>query len=117
MTFGVKEMIEVRLFGALRGYAPAMAAASAAVPETVIHLPADGAETVGQVLAQMGIDVAQVGNIFVNGRLLPRSTYPILLGYPLAGDSPLSPEGYVNTCVQAGDRVGIFPRNMGAVVV
>jgi hypothetical protein len=106
-------MIEVRLFGALRRYAPAIAAA----PETVIHLPAGGAETVGQVLAQMGIDVAQVGNIFVNGRLLPRSTYPILLGYPLAAEGPLSPEGYLNARIQTGDRVGIFPCNMGAVVV
>jgi molybdopterin converting factor small subunit len=99
----MKEMIEVRLFGTLRQYA----AESKAAHETVIHLPANGGETVGQVLAQVGIDLAQVGNMFLNGRLLPRSKYPILL----------SPDGYLSTGVQAGDRLGIFPRNMGAVVV
>jgi molybdopterin converting factor small subunit len=106
-------MIEVRLFGTLRHYA----SESKATHETVIHLPADGGETVGQILAQVGIDLSQIGNVFLNGRLLPRSNYPILLGYPLAAESPLSPDGYRNTPVQAGDRLGIFPRNMGAVVV
>lgn len=106
-------MIEVRLFGDLRQYATG----SAAEPGTVLHLPEDGSRTLGQVLAILGIEPAEVSNVFLNGRLLPRSLYPITLGYPLAAESPLTQEGYLNTPVRAGDRLGIFPRNMGAVVV
>jgi hypothetical protein len=106
-------LIEVRLFGYLRRYATA----TLPQPGTVMHLPLAAGSTVGQVLAQLGIDLSEVSNIFVNGRLLPRSAYPITLGYPLAAPQPLSPDEYLTVPVQAGDRVGIFPRNMGAVVV
>lgn len=74
-------------------------------------------ETVGQVLARMGIGLEDVGNIFLNGRLLPRSVYPITLGYQLAAPGPLAPEEYLGISVQPGDRLGIFPRNMASVVV
>jgi hypothetical protein len=106
-------MIEIRLFGDLRSYA----ANSAAVSGTAIYVPVGEDETVGQVLAQVGIDPAEVSNVFLNGRLLPRSIYPILLGYPLADPIPQSLEGYLSTPVRAGDRLGVFPRNMGMVVV
>lgn len=106
-------MIEVHLFGSLRQYATNPAPTSG----TVVNLPVRERETLGQVLAQMGIDLTEVSNVFLNGRLLPRSVYPITLGYPLAANNPLSPEGYLSTPVRAGDRLGIFPRNMGLVVV
>jgi molybdopterin converting factor small subunit len=106
-------MIEVRLFGNLRHHA----ADSAAGPETVLYLPVDKSETLGQALAQIGIHLDEVGNLFLNGRLLPRSRYPILLGYPLAAESPLSQDRCLDTPLKAGDRLGIFPRNMGVVVV
>jgi hypothetical protein len=109
----MKRTVEVRLFGSLRHYVPE----STDAHETVLYLPAQESETVGQVLHQVGIDLAEVGNVFLNGRLLPRSNYPILLGYPLAADRPLSADSYLNTVVQPGDRLGIFPRNMGVVVV
>ena len=107
------EAIEVRLFGALRRYA------SGTVPgqETVIYLPARDEKTVGQVLDQLTIELAEVGNIFLNGRLLPRASYPVLLGYPVVADGPMSTNQYLDTSVQPGDRLGIFPRNMAAVVV
>jgi hypothetical protein len=82
-----------------------------------MHVPAGEGETVGRVLTQMGVDPEEVSNIFLNGRLLPRSVYPITLGYPLAAEGPLSPEGWLSTPVQAGDRLALFPRNMGVVVV
>lgn len=106
-------MIEVRLFGDLRQYATD----SASEPGTVLYLTEDGSWTLGQVLTTLGIEPADVSNVFLNGRLLPRSPYPITLGYPLAAERPLTQEGYLNTPVRDGDRLGIFPRNMGAVVV
>ncbi len=106
-------MIEVRLFGHLRRYVPG----STPVSDTVLYLPVDSARTVGQVFTQVGIEPTEVGNVFINGRLLPRSLYPITLGYPLAAEGPLTPEKYLDAPVRPGDRVGIFPRNMSAVVV
>jgi len=106
-------VVEVRLFGNLRRYVNG----SKPTADTVLHLPADKANTVGQVFARVGIDPAEVGNVFINGRLLPRSSYPITLGYLLAAEGPLTPEKCLGVPVRAGDRVGIFPRNMGAVVV
>lgn len=106
-------MIEVRLFGDLRCYA----AGSTSGPGTVVYLPADEGETLGRVLVRMGIEPEKVSNVFINGRLLPRSAYPITLGYPLAAERPLASEGYLDASVKSGDRLGIFPRNMGMVVV
>jgi hypothetical protein len=106
-------VIEVRLFGSLRSYAGNSRAAS----DAIVRLPAGEGETVGRVLARMGIDPGEVSHVFLNGRLLPRSAYPITLGYPLAAEHPLTPEGHQGMLVQSGDRLGIFPRNMGVVVV
>ena len=106
-------MIEVRLFGDLRRHFPDPTSPSG----TVLHLPNGDGETVGQVLARMGIDLQEVSNIFLNGRLVPRSAYPITLGYPLTARAPVSPEGLLATPVHSGDRLGLFPRNMGVVVV
>lgn len=105
--------IELRLFGNLRRYAAGQAERSG----VAIHLPGEGQETVGQILTRLDIDPAEVGNLFINGRLLPRSVYPITLGYPLAARAPLSGEAYLDTPVRPGDRLGIFPRNMSSVVV
>lgn len=108
-----QNLIEVRLFGDLRRYLSEPAPLSG----TAVYVPAGEGQTVGTVLAHMGIDLQEVSNIFLNGRLLPRSVYPITLGYPLAAEGPLSPEGCLNFQVEAGDRLGLFPRNMSAVVV
>ena len=105
-------MIEVRLFGELRHHA-----ASRQPSGTPIYLPAAKGETVGQLLAHFGIEPEAVGNVFLNGRLMPRSVYPITLGYPLTSPVPLSPESYWNTPVQSGDRLGLFPCTMSVVVV
>ena len=106
-------MIEVHLFGNLRRHA----ADPTPTRDTVVHLAGGENNTVGQVLAQVGIDPAEVGNVFLNGRLVPRSGYPILLGYPLAADRPLLQDAYLDVVVAPGDRVGVFPRNMSSVVV
>lgn len=107
-----KGLIEVRLFGDLWRDVDGLTFAGAA-----LYLSAEQDSTLGQVLDQVGINPDEVSNVFVNGRLLPRSIYPITLGYPLAAPVPLSPEGCWNTPVHSGDRLGIFPRNMGSVVV
>ena len=105
-------MIEVRLFGELRRYS-----ANKQPSGTAIYLPADTGDTVGQILEHFGIGPEAVGNVFLNGRLVPRSVYPITLGYPLTSPVPLSPDAFWNTSVRSGDRLGLFPHTMSAVVV
>lgn len=105
-------MIEVRLFGELRHYN-----ASNAPSGTATYLPAGKEDTVGQIVAHIGIEPEAVGNVFLNGRLIPRSIYPITLGYPLTAQVPLAPDAYWNTSVRSGDRLGLFPRTMSMVVV
>jgi hypothetical protein len=106
-------VIEVRLFGDLRRYAGEAGAMSG----VVLQVRSEGVATVGQVLADVGIPMDEVGNVFLNGQLLPRSLYPISLGYPLAASVPLSREGLLSTPVKPGDRLGIFPEKMALVVV
>ena len=106
-------MIEIHLFGHLREFAINPVPG----PGTVVCMANSENRTVGQMLSELGIEPAKVGNLFLNGRLLPRSTYPMLLGYPLAASEPLTVEEYLDIRINEGDRVGIFPRNMSSVVV
>lgn len=104
--------IEIRLFGELRHRA-----GQGATSGVVVYLSPDEGGTMGQVFDQLDIDITDVGNVFLNGRLLPRAIYPITLGYQLVADRPLVGDDYLAVPVSPGDRVGIFPRNMSTVVV
>jgi hypothetical protein len=105
-------LIEVRLFGEL-GYHDTRSQPSG----TAIDLPVGTEKTLGEILAHFGIEPEAVGNVFLNGRLVPRSVYPITLGYPLTSQVPLGTDAFLNTVVRSGDRLGLFPRTMSAVVV
>lgn len=105
-------MIEVRLFGELRHHA-----AGEQPSGTAIYLPAGTGQAVGQILAHFGIEPEAVGNVFLNGRLMPRSAYPLTLGYPSTSPVPIGADAIWNTIVMSGDRLGLFPRTMSAVVV
>ena len=105
-------MIEVRLFGELRHHA-----ASEQPSGTAVYLPADTGKSVGQILAHFGIEPDAIGNVFLNGRLMPRSAYPLTLGYPSTSKVPIDADAIGSTIVRSGDRLGLFPRTMSAVVV
>ena len=109
---GEGRLIEVRLFGELRHHDARKQASG-----TVLYLPAGTGETVGQIIAHFGIEPEAIGNVFLNGRLMPRSIYPIALGYPLTSEVPLAPDLFWSTGVRSGDRLGLFPRTMSLVVV
>ena len=104
--------VEIRLFGHLCHHA-----GEGSRSGTAVYLPAVEAATVGQVLDHLGIDLSEVGNLFLNGRLLPRGIYPLTLGYQSVSERPLAGEEVLAIPVQPGDRVGIFPTNMSVVVV
>lgn len=107
-------MIEVHLYGDLRRYAEETSAES----ESVVQLPIDNHETVGSVLRQIGIDPAEVGQIFLNHRLLnTRSLMAFWLGYQSAKERIPTRGSYLDAPVRSGDRLGIFPTKMAMLVV
>ncbi len=82
-------MIEVRLYGNLRRFAENREA----MAESIAWVPWHPEDTVETVLKRVGIDPdREVSNIFVNGRY-----------------SYLARQIQVND----GDRLGVFPKNMG----
>lgn len=111
-SVGSGRVIEVWLFGELQQYS-----GNKQPSGTAVYLTAAAGETVGEILAHFGIDPKVVGNVFLNGRLMPRSVYPITLGYPLTSPVPLAADAFWNTRVRSGDRLGLFPHTMSVVVV
>lgn len=83
--------VEVYLYGRLRRYAPRREVWG----ESLVRLPVGPAETtVGEVIRRVGIDPAEVSNVFRNGSLA----------------APVSR-------VRAGDRLGLFPTDMGLLYI
>ncbi|SNB51661.1 MoaD/ThiS family protein [Thermoflexus hugenholtzii] len=82
-------MIEVHLYGELRRYA----GKTDPREEAVLRIPYREGLTVADLLREIGIDPErEVSNIFINGR------------YDYHARSRL---------LRDGDRLGVFPRNMG----
>ena len=73
-------MIELHLYGDLCRYAQKMAS-----DQSVVQLPSGDGETVGSVLHEIGIEPSEVGQVFLNGRLLnTRCSMAPWLGYQSA---------------------------------
>jgi hypothetical protein len=86
-------LVEVRLYGSLRRFAPE----PAVIGESIVRVPFVPGETVEGVLIRLGVDPSlEVSNVFINGRYHYHA-----LGMP------------VSDC----DRLGVFPKNMGMLYV
>ena len=86
-------MVEARLFGSLRRFAPE----PAVIGESIVRVPFVPGETVEAVLIRLGVAPSlEDSNVFVNGRYHYQA-----LGMP----------------VSDGDRLGVFPKNMGMLYV
>ncbi len=84
-------MIEVHLYGRLRRLAAQSGVHRPSI--TWVDLP-EG--TVAQVVEALGIDRAEVSNVFVNGRYDPAA---------------------LDQTVRSGDRIGLFPPDMRMLYV
>jgi hypothetical protein len=107
-------MIEIHLYGDLRrhGEQPSVDR------PTVIHLPVDGTATVAQVLQQVGIASEEVGQIFLNHKLLNTGfAMAPWLGYLNAAERIPAGGDYLRASVRSGDRLGLFPIRMTMLVV
>jgi len=101
-------MLEIHLYGSLRRYAPD----TRPDRESVARLEPQPEETVGTALERMGILPDEIYHIFLNGALLStRNSMAPWLEYQRAGAEGL------DTPVQSGDRLGLFARDMGLLVV
>ncbi|NIN66860.1 MAG: hypothetical protein GTO63_19640 [Anaerolineae bacterium] len=107
-------MIELHLYGDLRRHAQKETDGG----ESVVQLPVGNGETVGGVLREVGIDPAEVGQIFLNGRLLDtRCSMAPWLGYQSAKERVPIGGSYLDAPVRSGDRLGVFPTKMAMLVV
>ena len=107
-------MLDIRFYGKLRRFAadPRPTAISQR------QLPVDSALTVRGLLEGLGIDPADVGHVFLNNRLLLTcATMNLWLDYLDAGERVPAEGTPWETTLHPGDRVALFGRDMGLLVV
>ncbi|MGD9057909.1 MAG: hypothetical protein PVJ41_04625 [Desulfobacterales bacterium] len=105
-------MVEIHIYGKLRQYLKE--------PETtqsgILKLSVEPEETVVALLARIGIPLDAIYTIFLNSKLLAsRSLMAYRMGYQQVRENPLDWE--LDIVVKAGDRIGLFGRDMSALVV
>lgn len=105
-------MIEIRLYGKLRRQA-----SDRVLRETgVLRVPPGEDETVKTILEQIKLSPKDIYTIFLNSKLVAaRSNMVRWLRYPQAGGDPLA--WNLEIGLTSGDRIGIFGRDMSALVV
>jgi len=102
-------MVEIRLYGKLRRYAKDN-------PEGIIHLPPEVDETLDNLLNRLGIPVTDIYSVFYNAKLLAaRSGMASWIGYSQVHATPFDWD--LNIKLKRSDRIGLFGRDMAALVV
>ncbi|HID87035.1 MAG TPA: hypothetical protein EYP55_06595 [Anaerolineae bacterium] len=103
-------MIELWLYGDLRRHA-----VEGSVP---LKLPLAEGATIGEVLRRLDLAPEEISHIFLNGKLLfSRSSMATWLGYVEEKERMAQGFNPIEVTLRPGDRLGIFPRNMGMLVV
>ena len=105
-------MVEIHLFGKLRKYAQK----SKQEIDHVIRVSPESDETIALLLARVGIATEDVYSIFVNHKLLAaRSGMASWIGHQKVRRDPFNWD--LDIPVNSGDRIGLFGRDMAALVV
>ena len=105
-------MVEIRIYGKLRRYVQDMPTAS----DNVIRVDTEPDETLETLLAKLDIPVNEIYSIFFNSRLLAaRSGMASMVGYQQVRENPYNWD--LNVVVKPLDRIGLFGRDMAALVV
>ena len=105
-------MAEIHLYGRLRRYA------QYTQPDcgSVIRVSPGADETLQMLLARLEIPVAEIYSIFLNSKLLAtRSAMASWIGYRQVRTDPF--DWNLNVALQPADRIGLFGRDMSALVV
>ena len=102
-------MVEIRLFGKLRRYTKDN-------PDGIVRVSLESEETLDMLLARLGIPPEEIYSIFLNSKLLAaRSGMAIWMGYRQVRADPF--DWNLNLTVKPSDRIGLFGRDMSALVV
>lgn len=105
-------MVEIRVYGKLRQVARNIPADD----DNVIRISPEPDETLDRLLARVGIPVDEIYSIFYNSKLLAaRSGMASMVGYPQVRGNPYDWE--LTVVVKSSDRIGLFGRDMAALVV
>jgi hypothetical protein len=105
-------MIEIHVYGKLRRYADRFDFDE----NNAIHLPPEPDQTVASLLKRMGISKEDIYTIFLNSKLLvARSNMAVWLRYRQVRGNPFNWD--LNVPIDSGDRIGLFGRDMAALVV
>ena len=105
-------MVEIRLYGKLRN----LATLDTSIQDGIICLEPQPEDTVAALLDRIGIAGDEIHTIFLNHRLLAaRSNMARWMGHQTACADPLCWD--LDLPVKSGDRIGLFGRDMAALVV
>jgi hypothetical protein len=105
-------MIEIHVYGKLRCFAQDIPTDS----DHVIRLRPEPAETLDRLLARLDIPVDEIYSIFYNSKLLAaRSGMASMVGYRQVRTNPYNWD--LNLALKPADRIGLFGRDMAALVV
>jgi hypothetical protein len=102
-------MVEIRLYGKLRRYAKDS-------PASIIRVSPEPNETLDILLKRLGIPLEDIYSVFFNSKLLAaRSGMARWMGYQQVRADPF--DWNLNATVKPSDRIGLFGRDMAALVV
>jgi len=105
-------MVVIRIFGKLRRYAQDFPTDS----DNTIRLTTESDETLETLLARLNMPVDEIYTIFFNSKLLAtRSGMASMVGYRQVRENPYNWD--LKIAVNPSDRIGLFGRDMAALVV
>ncbi|NNL76947.1 MAG: hypothetical protein HKO68_11475 [Desulfobacterales bacterium] len=105
-------MVEIRLYGKLRRYAPDIQANQG----NVIRVSTAPDETLQMLLDRLLIPVNEIYSIFLNSKLLAaRTGMATWIGYRQIRADPF--DWNLNVTLTSKDRIGLFGRDMAALVI
>jgi len=105
-------MLDIRIFGKLRRFVKEPVAGD----DNLMRIALQPEETLEKLLARIGIPLDEIYTIFLNSKLLAsRSLMAYRMGYQQVHKNPL--DWNLEVALKAGDRIGLFGRDMAALVV
>jgi len=105
-------MVEIHLYGKLRRFLKKPRNCE----DGVLKVSVQPEETLEQLLTRVGIPLEEVYNIFFNSKLLAtRSAMAYWIRYQQVHKDPL--DWNLDIAVKQGDRVGLFGKDMAALVI
>jgi hypothetical protein len=107
----VVHVVEIHLYGKLRKLAP-----ENVQEKGLVRVESKRKETLGELIQRIGLRVEQIYHVFYNAKLLAtRNTMAPYLEYRQVHSDPHRWE--LDIELQDGDRIGLFGRDMPALVV